>query len=950
MDSRIDAQRQGLEAAVAKAAASGAWPRRLFEASVAFLKHNGESSILATWIKDVQLAEGQPAPPHDGPPEVSVIIPCHNYGAYLRECVQSVLCQSFRAWEAILINDGSTDDTHEVAQDILASHPGHAIRYYRQECKGIVQPRNRGVTVARGEFILPLDADDLIAPRFLERTVAVLRERPELGYVSTKTLFFGSANKIWPSDPFFPLALLVTNQQTNTTLYRKRMWQDVGGYDGRMIHGYMDWEFWIRCTKLGWIGEQIDEPLFFYRRKADSVVMRAKKRDATIKEQILRLHPDLYDLAALPHLPEALNSPNWIAPELLRNPLPIRQRPHAPATAGLSHWLSSVRRPSPNPAGPSLRCQVLEVLGQLLPDVAPLLLKAAASDPEPGNAFAPMAAHFTGKVRQLLAHDSKDKALEMAAMLVAASPLEPGAAMLLLQTLAACGKLAQALETAKFYGSLLGWPRDIARFLAVCLHTWARHEADPYAALGLLTGAALLAPQDADIAAALAAQQERLRLPAPATPEAQEAQPAPIWYVTDCFGYGAGGVNGVSQAKFMTLSSLLQGADGRDVCVVLPLRPDLPEALAEFARYLGRIHSEGGLRWPRWLPTVGSETAIQAPQAGETRFTGAERPLVPTGPAPACLVVEGVRLDAHAALERLGLPHDCPRVFVQHASPDQYNFTDAGTDKLSRAVQALAGYEHCVCVSATVMEQWRRLEGPSGKVWTHIPNCAREEDIADLRETDPLALRRALGLPETGFVALCLASVQLRKGQDILLAQLAEVFQHVPGACFVFVGPILPQWGGETIVETARKHFSPTQVRFCGVRKNALDYVQAADCLVLPSREEALPLTILEAMAVGRPCVASDVNGIPELVDHGVTGLLFSHDAPEDLARHLIRLGQDADLRRTMGEQARQRYRAHFARAQHVRRWRSLLAAMAGPALPGRPWRATEPSALKIPL
>ena len=144
MDSRIDAQRQGLEAAVAKAAASGAWPRRLFEASVAFLKHNGESSILATWIKDVQLAEGQPAPPHDGPPEVSVIIPCHNYGAYLRECVQSVLCQSFRAWEAILINDGSTDDTHEVAQDILARYPGHAIRYYRQECKALSSPATAG--------------------------------------------------------------------------------------------------------------------------------------------------------------------------------------------------------------------------------------------------------------------------------------------------------------------------------------------------------------------------------------------------------------------------------------------------------------------------------------------------------------------------------------------------------------------------------------------------------------------------------------------------------------------------------------------------------------------------------------------------------------------------------------------------------------------------------------
>jgi hypothetical protein len=97
----------------------------------------------------------------------------------------------------------------------------------------------------------------------------------------------------------------------------------------------------------------------------------------------------------------------------------------------------------------------------------------------------------------------------------------------------------------------------------------------------------------------------------------------------------------------------------------------------------------------------------------------------------------------------------------------------------------------------------------------HIPNCAREKDIADLRETDPLALRRALSAFPNGICRARAWPAYIAQGPDILLTQLAYGLPAVAGRLFrVFVGPILPQWGGEAIVETARKHFSPTQVRF----------------------------------------------------------------------------------------------------------------------------------------
>lgn len=303
--------------------------------TIYYLTHCGESEILSNWIINCAMSKTCAQDPHQNKPRVSVVIPCYNYGKYIKDCVLSVLAQSFIAWEIIIVNDGSTDNTHEIVLGLLSQFPRHAISYINQEQHGIVQPRNRGVGMARGQYILPLDADDMIAPDFLEKTVRHLDDHPEHGYVSTKALFFGSVNKIWPREKFHPFNLYVTNQQTNTTLYRKQMWEDIGGYDERMIHGYMDWEFWINATKNGWIGYQIDEPLFFYRRKNDSVVMKAKKSDIDIKIQIMNLHPEIYITENIDKNNPELHRKNWIPPTLIRKKgfLPtksVRTKPASP--------------------------------------------------------------------------------------------------------------------------------------------------------------------------------------------------------------------------------------------------------------------------------------------------------------------------------------------------------------------------------------------------------------------------------------------------------------------------------------------------------------------------------------------------------------------------------------------------------------------------------------------
>ena len=119
---------------------------------------------------------------------VSVVIPIHNQARYLAAAIESVLSQTHGNYEVIVVDDGSDDDPARVA----AAFPSVLVRmqFVRQENAGTATARNRGLALARGEFLVFLDADDRLLPAALERSVAALRERPEWAFV------FGRARMI----------------------------------------------------------------------------------------------------------------------------------------------------------------------------------------------------------------------------------------------------------------------------------------------------------------------------------------------------------------------------------------------------------------------------------------------------------------------------------------------------------------------------------------------------------------------------------------------------------------------------------------------------------------------------------------------------------------------------------------------------------------------------------
>lgn len=200
-------------------------------------------------------------------PKVSVIIPCYNHGAYLEAAIDSVLRQSCRDLEIVLVNDGSTDP--ETVR-LLSDFDRPKTRVIHTENCGVSCARNTGIRKARGSYILPLDADDWIGEGYLEQALAILDARPEVGIVYCEQRMFGARNEIPQLPPYDPVALLFDNLIPAGAVYRKRDWERVGGYSASFVYGWEDWDFWISLSGLNKAVVKIPEVLYHYRIRSDS--------------------------------------------------------------------------------------------------------------------------------------------------------------------------------------------------------------------------------------------------------------------------------------------------------------------------------------------------------------------------------------------------------------------------------------------------------------------------------------------------------------------------------------------------------------------------------------------------------------------------------------------------------------------------------------------------------
>lgn len=201
---------------------------------------------------------------------VSVVIPCYNYGHTLERAVESVMNQTLPPTLVVIVDDGSQDNTPQIADMLMARYEG-VLQYIRTENRGVAHARNTGMAEVETRYACCLDADDEIAPEFLSVCVRALHRSPEMGLAYTRLLAIpqegDSFVSEWPGTYNFDDFLKRKNQVPTCCVFRTDLFERAGGYRSRYAPtgaGSEDANLWLRMGALGYGGILASEEALFH--------------------------------------------------------------------------------------------------------------------------------------------------------------------------------------------------------------------------------------------------------------------------------------------------------------------------------------------------------------------------------------------------------------------------------------------------------------------------------------------------------------------------------------------------------------------------------------------------------------------------------------------------------------------------------------------------------------
>ena len=225
--------------------------------------------------------------------KVSIVIPCYNQGKFIDDALNSVEKINDKSlYEVIIVNDGSTDTfTNQRLKEL--SDTGYQVIF--QENKGLAMARNVAVAASKGQYILPLDSDNMIRAEYVYKAIQVLDTDPAISIVYGDAQQFGDEGGIMLQGPYNMQRLMISNYIDACAVYRRAVWEANNGYDSKMPYtGIEDWDMWLNASFKGLGFHYIDEVLFDYRVLSTSMIRNLKaskkKGDANL-EYLIRKYP-----------------------------------------------------------------------------------------------------------------------------------------------------------------------------------------------------------------------------------------------------------------------------------------------------------------------------------------------------------------------------------------------------------------------------------------------------------------------------------------------------------------------------------------------------------------------------------------------------------------------------------------------------------------------------------
>lgn len=219
--------------------------------------------------------------------KITIGIACYNQAEYVREAVESALSQTVPC-EVIAVNDGSTDNTLEILKSIKG------IKIVNQINKGLPSARNTMVMNMTGDYLLPLDSDDVLLPNCVEKMLEVIKETSADIVAPSFESFGVTCEDVILMDNPTVEDFKTGNRIPYSSAVKKEALLEVGGYSPRMVFGYEDYALWFDLLKRGKKLVTIKDKLMMYRIKPVSMITNAVKHDAELKAQIMKDNKELF--------------------------------------------------------------------------------------------------------------------------------------------------------------------------------------------------------------------------------------------------------------------------------------------------------------------------------------------------------------------------------------------------------------------------------------------------------------------------------------------------------------------------------------------------------------------------------------------------------------------------------------------------------------------------------
>lgn len=217
--------------------------------------------------------------------KLTCIIPCYKQAEFLPDAIESAL----QADEVIVIDDGSPDASAQIA-----SH--YPVKLIRQVNKGLASARNTGIMNASGDYILPLDSDDILMDGAVESIKKAIEvTNADIIAPSFKTFGLRSQSVILDAVPKLS-DFFTANRIGYFSAVRKSALLEIGGYNPKMTFGWEDYDLWIDLLKRGKTIATITETLVLYRIKEISMITEANKHAIDLANQMRRNHPEFPEL------------------------------------------------------------------------------------------------------------------------------------------------------------------------------------------------------------------------------------------------------------------------------------------------------------------------------------------------------------------------------------------------------------------------------------------------------------------------------------------------------------------------------------------------------------------------------------------------------------------------------------------------------------------------------